>query len=151
MGHGVDHAAGDVAAILLGVSETAIETRPPRAGTGLRAAAVLLNAVLFAVGVYFEVHPRDRQDVWSAAAVAGVAIINSAALTVQPGPWAGPRFVPRLRRIATIANSLLLAVAVVIVAFKTWLDWHHAALHGVALLAPPLLTIVALRRLPPIR
>ncbi|HXY41192.1 MAG TPA: hypothetical protein VEQ10_16075, partial [Vicinamibacteria bacterium] len=70
---------------------------------------------------------------------------------VQPGAWVSPRFLPRLRRIATIANSLLLLVAVVIVALETWLDWNHAAFHGVALLAPPLLTIVALRRLPPTR
>jgi len=147
----VHHAVRGAAAILLGVSETAIETRPTRGGTGLRFAAVLLNAVLFVVGMYFELHPRDRHDLWSAAAVAGVAVVNSAALTVQPGPSVGPRFVPRLRRIATIANSLLLVVGVVIVAFETWLDWHHAALHGVALLAPPLLTIAALRRLRPIR
>ncbi len=111
---------------------------------------MLLNAVLFVMGVYFELHPRDRHDLWSAAAVAGVAVLNSAALTLPPGGALGPRFVPRLRRIATIANTLLLVVAVVIVAFETYLDWEHAALHGVALLVPPLLTIVALRRLRPI-
>ncbi len=144
----VHHAARDAAAILLGVSETAIETR---SAAGLRTAAVALNALLFVVGVYFELHPRDRHDLWSAAAVAGVAVINSAALTISPGSYLSARFVPRLRRIATIANTLLLAVAVVIVGFETYLDWEHAALHGCALLVPPLLTILALRRLRPIR
>ena len=147
MGHVVHPAARDAAAILLGVSESAIADRPR---TRLKVIAVLLNAVLFAVGVYFEMHPRDRHDLWSAAAVAGVAVLNSAALTLVPGPYMSARFVPRLRRIATIANSLLLAAALVLVGFEAYVDLEHATLHGVAFLVPPLLTIAALRRLPPL-
>ncbi len=129
------------------MSETAIRAR---AWNGLTTAAVLLNVVLFAIGVYFELHPRDRHDVWSAAAVAGVALVNSGALTLRPGPYLAPRFVPRLRRIAFIANTLLLLVGTLIVALEIYLDWGHATLHGVALIAPPLLTITALRRLGPL-
>jgi hypothetical protein len=129
------------------VSETAIEARTR---SGLNTVAVLLNAVLFMVGVYFELHPRDRHDLWSAAAVAGVAVLNSAALTLRPGAYVGARFVPRLRRIAFIANSLLLLVALLIVGLEVYLDWGHATLHGIALILPPLLTITALRRLGPL-
>ena len=110
---------------------------------------MLCNAVLFAVGVYFELHPRDRHDVWSAAGVAAVALVNSAALTVPPSRPVGAHFVQRLRRIARIANSLLLLIALLIVTLEALLDWRHALLHGFALVVPPLLTIVALRRLPP--
>jgi hypothetical protein len=130
------------------VSETAIESRPR---SGLKTAAVLLNVVLFGIGIYFELHPRDRHDLWSAAAVAGVAVVNSGALTLVPGHYVSARLIPRLRRIATIANSLLLLVALVVVGFEAYLDWEHATLHGVALVVPPLLTITALRRLDRVR
>jgi hypothetical protein len=108
--------------------------------------AVLLNAALFAVGVYFEVHPQDRHDRWSAAGVAAVALLNSAGLTVPPSRAAGARFVMRLRRIAFLANSLLLVVALVIAGLEVFLDARLAALHGLALGLPPLLTIAALTR-----
>jgi hypothetical protein len=133
-------------AILLGVSETAVSI-PPRRGT-LVAVAVLLNIVLFGVGVYFEVHPQDSHDRWSAAGVAAVALLNSAGLTVPPSRAAGARFVSRLRRIAFLANSLLLLVAVVIVGLEALIDAQLATLHGIALGLPPLLTIAALRRPP---
>ena len=91
----------------------------PRGAAGiLVAVAVLLNAGLFAVGVYFELHPRDRHDRWSAAGVAGVALLNSAALTCPPSRAVGARFLVRLRRIAFLANSLLLLVAVLIVGLE---------------------------------
>ncbi len=110
--------------------------------------AALLNVALFAAGLYFEMHPRDRGDQWSAGGVAAVAVLNSAALTVPTRGRAGGHFVTRLRRIALFANTLLLAVAVVIVGLSALRDWRHALLHGVALALPPLLTIVALRRYP---
>ncbi len=134
------------AAILLGVSETAV--RISRRGSVV-AIAVAMNVLLFGVGVYFELHPHDRHDLWSAAGVAAVALLNSAALTVPATAPASVRFVARLRRIALIANSLLLLTAALIVALEALLDGRHAALHGVALVVPPLLTIAALRRLPP--
>jgi hypothetical protein len=114
----------------------------------LRFLAVVLNVVLFGVGLYFQAHPRDRHDLWSAGGVAAVAIVNSAALTVPSRGTLDGRFVVRLRRIALFANTLLLAAAIVIVALSALRDWRHAVLHGVTLAVPPLLTIVALRRYP---
>ena len=80
--------------------------------------------------------------------MAVVALVNSAALTVSRRGRVGGSFVVRLRRIALFANTLLLAAAFVIVALSAFRDWRHAVLHGVMLLFPPLLTIVALRRYP---
>jgi hypothetical protein len=110
--------------------------------------AVVLNFVLFGTGLYFQAHPRDRHDLWSASGVAAVAVLNSAALSVPTRGRAGARFVVRLRRIALFANTLLLATAAVIVFLSALRDWRHALLHGLALVVPPLLTIVALRRYP---
>jgi len=114
----------------------------------LRLLAVLMNVALFGAGLYFQAHPRDRHDLWSAGGVAAVAIVNSAALSVSTRGHAGAHLVARLRRIALFANTLLLATAAVIVALSALRDWRHAVLHGVALAVPPLLTIVALRRYP---
>ena len=114
----------------------------------LRLLAVLLNFALFATGLYFQARPRDRHDLWSAGGVAAVAIVNSASLTIPRRVQVSERFVLRLRRIALLANTLLLATAVVIVFLSALRDWRHAILHGVALAVPPLLTIVALRRYP---
>jgi hypothetical protein len=114
----------------------------------LRLVAVALNGVLFATGLYFEAHPRDRHDLWSAGAVAAVAILNSASLTIPRRGAISERFVLRLRRIALFANTLLLVAAAAIVFLSALRDWRHAVLHGVALVVPPLLTIVALRRYP---
>ena len=119
-----------------------------RARRRLRRLAVLLNVVLFAAGLYFQAHPRDRHDLWSAGGVAAVALVNSAALSVPTRGRAGARFVLRLRRIALLANTLLLATATVIVGLSALRDWHHAVLHAVTLVLPPLLTSVALRRYP---
>jgi hypothetical protein len=119
-----------------------------RARRRLRLLAVLLNAVLFCAGLYFQAHPRDRHDLWSAGGVAAVALVNSAALSVPTRGRAGAHFVLRLRRIALFANTLLLVAAAVIVALSALRDWRHAVLHGVTLAVPPLLTIVALRRYP---
>jgi len=128
--------------------ETPALTSRTRARRRLRLLAVLLNVVLFGTGLYFQAHPRDRHDLWSAGGVAAVAIVNSAALSVPTRGRAGAHFVVRLRRIALFANTLLLVTAAVIVALSAMRDWRHAVLHGVALAVPPLLTIVALRRLP---
>ncbi|HXK08442.1 MAG TPA: hypothetical protein VMT70_02230 [Vicinamibacteria bacterium] len=133
-------------------STDATEARPPTARTRarrqLRLLAVLLNLVLFAAGLYFQAHPRDRADLWSAGGVAAVAIVNSASLTVPRRGAVSEHFVLRLRRIALFANTLLLATAAVIVFLSALRDWRHAVLHGVALAVPPLLTVVALRRYP---
>ncbi len=119
-----------------------------RARRGLRLVAVMLNVVLFGAGLYFQAHPRDRRDLWTAGGVAGVAVLNSAALTVSRQGPAGTHLVDRLRRIALLANTILLAVAAVIVTLAALREWRYAVLHGAMLLVPPLLTLVALRRYP---
>jgi hypothetical protein len=124
-------------------------TTRTRARRRLRLLAVLLNVVLFGAGLYFQAHPRDRADLWSASAVAAVAIVNSTALSVPTRGRAGARLVLRLRRIALLANTLLLLTAAVIVFLASLRDWRHALVQGVAFGVPPLLTIVALRRYPP--
>jgi hypothetical protein len=123
-------------------------TARTRARRRLRQLAVLLNVALFGAGLYFQAHPLDRHDLWSAGGVAAVAIVNSAALSVPTRDRAGAHVVARLRRIALFANTLLLVAAAVIVALSALRDWRHAALHGLALGVPPLLTILALRRYP---
>lgn len=128
--------------------ETTPLTPRTRARRRLRLVAVLLNVALFGAGLYFQAHPRDRHDLWSAGGVAAVAIVNSAALSVPTRGRAGARFVARLRRIALFANTLLLVTAAIIVLLSALRDWRHAVLHGVALGVPPLLTILALRRYP---
>ncbi len=118
-----------------------------RVRRGLRLLAVLMNFVLFAAGLYFQAHARDRRDLWTAGGVAGVAVLNSAALTVsRVGRTA--RVVDRLRRIALFANTILLTVAAAIVALSTLRDWQYALLHGTMLFVPPLVTVLALRQYP---
>jgi len=128
-----------------GSPETTARTRARRR---LRFVAVLLNVFLFGAGLYFQTHPRDRHDLWSAGGVVAVAIVNFAALTVSVRGRAGSHLVRRVRRIALFANTLLLATAVVIVLLSALRDWRHAVLHGLALGVPPLLTFAALRRYP---
>jgi hypothetical protein len=131
------------------VAEIPALTGRTRARRRLRLVAVLLNVGLFGAGLYFQAHPRDRHDLWSAGGVAAVAIVNSVALSVPTRDRAGAQFVARLRRIALLANTMMLATAGVIVLLSALRDWRHALLHGVALGVPPLLTILALRRFPP--
>ena len=129
--------------------DAAPTTARTRARRRLRLLAVLLNVTLFGAGLYLQAHPRDRADLWSASAVAAVAVVNSAALSVPTRGRAGARLVLRLRRIALLANTLLLLTAAVIVFLASLRDWRHALVQGVAFGVPPLLTIVALRRYPP--
>jgi len=119
--------------------------RAPLPDRLLLAAAVLLNAFLLGVGIYFQLHPRDRRDVWSAGGVAAVAILNTAALVVG---WRDPsrRVAARLRRIALLANSVLAATGVVFAVVEALRELGHGAIHGVSLVAPPLVTMLALRR-----
>jgi hypothetical protein len=128
------------------VGETAV--RIPARRRGLLGLAVLLNLVLFAIGVYFEVHPQDRHDRWSAAGVASIGVLNSAALSVPPGRALSSRFLFRLRRIALIANSLLLVMAALFVALQALRHWDYVATHAAALLLPPVVTLLALPHAP---
>ena len=145
MGHSPATSDRFRAAILLGVGETAF--RIPAHQRGLLGLAVLLNLLLFAVGVYFELHPRDSHDRWSAAGVAAVALLNSTALSVPAGRAVSTRFLHRMRRIALIANSLVLAAATLFVSLEGLRHWEHAAIHGVALMLPPIFTLLALQPL----
>jgi hypothetical protein len=119
-----------------------------RARRLLRGTAVLANLALFGAGLYFEAHPRDRSDRWSAAAVAAVAVLNSAALSVPMRGRHGESLLRRLRRVALILNTLLLVSAALIVALATQRSLRYAAFHGALLLVPPLVTMLALRRYP---
>jgi len=119
-----------------------------RARRLLRGTAVLANLALFAAGLYFEAHPRDRSDRWSAAGVAAVAVLNSAALSVPTRGRRGEGLVRRLRRVALILNTLLLGSATLIVALAALRDLRYAAFHGALLVVPPLVTMLALRRYP---
>jgi hypothetical protein len=123
------------------VSETALRLSGRRA---VRLLALLLNAASFVAGVYFAVRPRDRRDAISAAGVAAAAALSLVALAV-PATGELASFVLRLRRIALFASSLLVPVALVIVALDGPRDWQRVLLHG-GLVAPPLATILALRR-----
>jgi hypothetical protein len=123
-------------------------TARTRARRGLRLLAVLMNFVLFVAGLYFQAHARDKRELWTAGGVAGVAVLNSGALTISRQGPGGSRLVDRLRRIALFANTILLAAAAVIVV-SALRDWQYAVLHGTMLLLPPLLTLAALCRYPP--
>lgn len=128
------------AGILLRVSETAVRLS---CRDGVRVLALLLSAASFVAGVYFALWPRDRHDVVSAAGVAAAALLSAVTLAV-PATGMAESFLLRLRRIALYVNTILVAIAVVIVALEGARDWRRAALHG-GLLVPPLVTIVALR------
>jgi hypothetical protein len=119
-----------------------------RARQLLRLTALLANLALFGAGLFFEAHPRDRGDRWSAAAVAAVAVLNSAALSVRAQDRRVQSLLRRLRRMALILNTLLLASATLIVALAAQRGLRYAGLH-LLLLVPPLVTILALRRYPP--
>jgi hypothetical protein len=80
--------------------------------------------------------------------VAAVAVLNSAALSVPARNRRHESLLLRLRRVALILNTLLLALATLIVALATERGLRYATLHGVLLLVPPLVTILALRRYP---
>jgi hypothetical protein len=104
----------------------------------------MLNLALFSVGLFFEIHPRDRHDRWSAAGVAAVAVLNSAALSLPPLRGLAGRLVQRVRRIALFANVLLVLFAVLAVGVVGAADPEMAAGHALGLVLPPLVTLGAL-------
>jgi hypothetical protein len=116
---------------------------PPTRGRRLAGLALLLNGLLLVAGLYFEVHPRDRGDVWSAGGIVAIAVLNAAALAVarREGPTA--RFRARLRRIALLANGLLVAFALLLAVAES-LRSGSAGLPTLVLVAPPLVTLLAL-------
>src|SRR5258708_9031091 len=80
-----------------------------RAHRILRWVALGLNGALFLVGVYFELRPRYRTDVWAAGALCAIALANSAALTAGTDGQGARHLRRRLRRIALLARLLLAA------------------------------------------
>lgn len=119
--------------------------RPTARGRGLRELALLTNGLLLVAGLYFEVRPQDRGDVWSAGGIVAIAVLNVAALTIPRGRRQATRVGARLRRIALIANTLLLASGLLLAGAESLREWSRAGLHGLALVVPPLVTILALR------
>jgi hypothetical protein len=110
--------------------------------------ALGLNAALFLVGVYFELRPRYRTDVWSAGALCAVALLNSAALTGGRDGRRTARLRARLRRIALIANGVLGAFALLLLGLEAsrWSAFGTAA--AFALLLPPALSTLAIVQQP---
>jgi hypothetical protein len=134
---------GIVAAILPGV-EPPSPPLPVR-GRRLYELALLTNGLLLVAGLYFEVWPQDRGDVWSAGGIVAIAVLNMAALTIARGRRRATRVPARLRRIALIANALLLAFGLLLAGAESLREWSRAGLHGLVLVVPPLVTILALR------
>jgi hypothetical protein len=118
---------------------------PSVRGRWLLELALLTNGLLLVAGLYFEVRPRDRGDVWSAGGIVAIAVLNAAALSIARGRRRATRVRARLRRIAVIANGLLLAFGLLLAGAESLREWSHAGLHGLALVVPPLVTILALR------
>ena len=118
---------------------------PPTRGRRLPGLALLLNGLLLVTGLYFEVHPRDRGDVWSAGGIAAIAVLNSAALWVTRRGDPTARVRARLRRIALIANGLLVAFGLLLALAESVRAGSRAGLPTLVLVAPPLVTILAMR------
>jgi hypothetical protein len=117
----------------------------PARGRRLFELALLLNGLLLLTGLYVELHPRDRGDVWSAGGIVAIAVLNSAALTIARGGDQRAGAPARLRRIALISNGVLAAAASLLAVAEGLREWNHADLTSLALVVPPLVTILALR------
>ena len=109
---------------------------PPRRRL-LRLAALLLNGGLLLVGVYFELWPRYRTDVWAAGALCAIAIINSAALTAGTDGSGVRHLRRRLRRIALVASVLLASASLVLAFLEATRGSPLAALSALALVLAP--------------
>ncbi len=110
----------------------------------LRGAALALNAALFLVGVYFELRPRYRTDVWAAGALCAIALANSAALTAGNDGQGARHLRRRLRRIALLASLLLAAASLLLAVLEAARGSVFAALASLVLLLPPALSAAAI-------
>ncbi len=110
----------------------------------LRGAALALNAALFLVGVYFELRPRYRTDVWAAGALCAIALANSAALTAGTDGQGARHLRRRLRRIALLASLLLAAACLLLAVLEAARGSAFAALASLVLLLPPALSAAAI-------
>jgi hypothetical protein len=136
--------SGGIAPAILSAVEPSSRSPPTRRGRLLEL-ALLTNGLLLVAGLYYEVRPQGRGDVWSAGGIMAIAALNAAALTIARGRKRATRVRARLRRIALIANGLLLAFGLLLAGVESLREWSHAGLHGLALVVPPLVTILALR------
>jgi len=112
----------------------------------IRAAALLMNGLLLAAGLWVELRPRYRVDAWTGGALVALAAVNAAALLIAGGSPSAARLRRRVQRIALFTNVLLMAVAVAFASGSL-----HAAGGGslesaapFALMVPPLLSGVAI-------
>jgi hypothetical protein len=110
----------------------------------LRWTALALNAALFGVGVYFELWPHFRTDVWSAGALCAIALANSAALTTGTDGSGERHLRRRLRRIALLASGLLAGASLLLAMLEALRGSAFGALTSLVLLLPPALSAAAI-------
>jgi hypothetical protein len=110
----------------------------------LRWTALALNAALYLVGVYFELWPHFRTDVWSAAALSAIAVANSAALNTGTQGSGERHLRRRLRRIALLGSSLLAGGTLLLAVLEALGGSSLGALTSLVLLLPPALSAAAI-------
>ena len=115
-----------------------------RAHRILRWVALALNGAMFLVGLYFELWPRYRTDVWSAGALCAIAIGNSAALTAGIEGSGARHLRRRLRRIALLASLLLAGFSLLLALIEASRGSAFSALTSLLLLLPPALSAAAI-------
>ena len=110
----------------------------------LRRTALALNAGLYLVGVYFEVWPYFRTDVWSAAALSAIAVANSAALNTRTEGSGARHLRRRLRLMALVVSALLAGASLLLAVLEGLRGSSIGALTSLVLLLPPALSAAAI-------
>lgn len=117
----------------------------------LRAVALMLNALVMAVGTNLLFAPRRaRSAMWVMAALVGWGALSSLALLLARHAATAVHTQRRLHRIARLLNALLVAAALLVGLLST-LEWPLSGLEAaatLALLLPPALNLWALHRTP---
>jgi hypothetical protein len=116
----------------------------PGKHSALRSLALATNGALFLVGVYFELRPRYRTDVWSAGALCAIALANSAALTAGRNGAGARHLRRRLRRIALLASVLLAGASLLLAGLEAAAGNPGSALTSLLLLVAPALSAAAI-------
>ena len=96
------------------------------------------------MGVYFELRPRYRTDVWAAGALCAIALVNSAALTTGTDGSGARHLRRRLRRIALLASTLLVGTSLLLAVLEAVRGSFLASLACLLLLLPPALSATAI-------
>ena len=110
----------------------------------LRWTALALNVGLYLVGVYFELWPYFRTDVWSAVALSAIAVANSAALNTRTEGSGARHLRRRLRRIALVGSGILAGATLVLAVLEALRGSLLGALTSLALLLAPALSAAAI-------